>query len=714
MTAVVRADEPSIRSALQAGMAHHDAGRLAEAEAIYRRVLEAAPDRAEALALLADLRRRCGADEEALALLQRAARIAPSVPDFHHQLGILLHRRGRLGEAIAALRRTLALRPDFGDAYLSLGNALAGAGRLEEAVAGYRRAIAAQPALVAAHANLGIVLHGLGRMDDALAAFRAALERADTPANRAAFARALIVAQRLPADAGLPELLARALSGSWARPADLARPAIAVLLLGDARLGESIEAAARPGAGDACALFEPETFAVLSTHRLLLALLENAQACERRLEAFLTAARRAWLEAALADRIPDAALAFGCALARQCGLNDYVFAQTPGERASADALARRVEASLQSSRTVGAAALAAVAAYGPLASLAGAERLPQRDWPPVVKALLREQIEEPLEEREDRARVPALTPIRDAISQRVRRQYEENPYPRWTGLPPCEPLSFEDYLRTLFPHAEAPFPPLAGPLELLVAGCGTGQESADLARQFPDARVLAVDLSLASLCYARRKTRALGLANVEYAQADILELASLGRTFDVISSVGVLHHLADPLAGWRALAGCLRPGGFMQVGLYSELARRDLAAARALVAERGLEPTPEGIRAGRAALLAEPQAARVAALRDFYGMNECRDLLFHVQEHRFTFGRLAQALADVGLELIGLVTDGATRRRYAERFPADAAQCDLASWAAFEQEFPDTFAAMYLFWVRKPAAPRAAAITMEA
>ncbi len=704
MSSLAPADELSIRKALQAGMAHHDAGRLAEAEAAYRRVLDAVPDRPEALVLLADVAQRGGADEEALALLQRAVGVMPSIAKFRHQLGVVLHKCGRVDEAIAQLRRALELRPDLADAYYSLGNALVTAGRAEEAIASYRRAVAAQPAFAPAHANLGIVLQDLGRVDDALAAFRAALESADTPVQRANFARGLICARRLPADAQLPELLARALAGSWARPGDLARPAIAVLL-GDTRLRERIDAAVRADGAAAAALFDAQAFAALSTHRLLLALLENAQACERRLEAFLTGARREWLEAALADRIPDAALAFGCALARQCFLNDYAFAETAGERAHASSLARTIEASLRSSGTVPCAALAAVASYVPLASLAGAERLLEREWPPFVKALLRQQVEEPREEREDRARIAALTPIRDGVSQGVRRQYEENPYPRWTGLPACEPLSFEAYLRMLFPRASLDVPRPGRPIELLVAGCGTGQESADLARQLPDARVLAVDLSLASLGYARRKARGLGIANVEYAQADILELPSLGRTFDVISSVGVLHHLADPLAGWRALAQCLRPGGFMQVGLYSELGRRDIVAARSFVAERGFAPTPEGIRAGREALFADPRFARVAALRDFYGMNECRDLIFHVQEHRFTFERIAHALAATGLEMLGLMVDGATRRRYAERFPADAAQCDLACWDAFEREMPDTFAAMYLFWVRKPSGP---------
>jgi len=87
---------------------------------------------------------------------------------------------------------------------------------------------------------------------------------------------------------------------------------------------------------------------------------------------------------------------------------------------------------------------------------------------------------------------------------------------------------------------------------------------------------LAVDLSISSLAYAKRKSRKLGLTTIEYAQADLLKLGSLGRSFDIIESSGVLHHLAAPWAGWRVLLSLLRPGGFMRLGFYSEVARRDI------------------------------------------------------------------------------------------------------------------------------------------
>ena len=196
------------------------------------------------------------------------------------------------------------------------------------------------------------------------------------------------------------------------------------------------------------------------------------------------------------------------------------------------------------------------------------------------------------------------------------------------------------------------------------------------AQRFPDSSVLAVDLSLTSLAYAARKTHELGIGNIEYAQADILALGSLAERFDVIECAGVLHHLDDPLAGWRILCSLLRPDGVMRIGLYSELARRHVVRARELIAAEGFAPTPDGIRACRAAILARQDdalLARVARGEDFYSLSGCRDLMFHVREHRFTLPRIAGLLADLGLAFIGFeLPEPASRPAIGRAFPTIA------------------------------------------
>src|SRR5262249_4980651 len=159
------------------------------------------------------------------------------------------------------------------------------------------------------------------------------------------------------------------------------------------------------------------------------------------------------------------------------------------------------------------------------------------------------------------------------------------PYPAWTKLAPADDWpAIGAYVRNLFPLAQ--FERASGPdSDILVAGCGTGQQSIETAQRFPHARVLAIDLSSASLAYARMKTEPAAVSNIAYAQADLLQLGTIDRTFDLIEATGVLHHLDDPMRGWRVLLSCLRPNGFMRLGLYSSLAREDVRAARAWIAE---------------------------------------------------------------------------------------------------------------------------------
>ena len=179
--------------------------------------------------------------------------------------------------------------------------------------------------------------------------------------------------------------------------------------------------------------------------------------------------------------------------------------------------------------------------------------------------------------------------------------------------------------------------------DILIAGCGTGQHSIRTKCRFKGSKVLAIDLSLSSLAYAKRKTQELGIQNIDYMQSDILKLTKLDRQFDIIESVGVLHHMDDPVAGWRVLVDCLKPGGLMKVGLYSELARQSVVKFRSKIAQSTSLPTKNDIRAFRAEIVKSQDAfsKQLKSWGDFYGMSEFRDLIFHVQEHRFTLQQLS-------------------------------------------------------------------------
>jgi SAM-dependent methyltransferase len=422
------------------------------------------------------------------------------------------------------------------------------------------------------------------------------------------------------------------------------------------------------------------------------------------LELFLTSLRSALLRLALpnsidAIKVDDDMVALFCALAQQCFLNEYVFAQSDDEAREANRLRDILLQKLSAGSEISPVLLAAVAAHFPLHALPDAKSLLVTSWPDDVGDLLRQQVREPLEEAEDRAAIPALTPITDKVSQDVRDQYEENPYPRWT----LNPLA--GFARTIREQAQAGGAGSAGHAQsILIAGCGTGEHPLDVAQKSPNARILAVDLSLASLAYARRKTREEGLNNIEYAQADILNLHGIGRTFDRIESVGVLHHLADPQAGWRGLLSLLAPNGVMRVGLYSEAARRSIVEARALVARRGYQATADGIRASRQDIIREcedPRWRLVVSTVDFYSMSGCRDMFFNVMEHRLTIPEIAAFLNQQKLSFLGFELDPETVKKFGEQHPGERALVNLDHWHGFELANPMTFRNMYVFSIRK-------------
>jgi 2-polyprenyl-3-methyl-5-hydroxy-6-metoxy-1,4-benzoquinol methylase/Flp pilus assembly protein TadD len=440
--------------------------------------------------------------------------------------------------------------------------------------------------------------------------------------------------------------------------------------------------------------------AAMAREAMLLALLQSKVVHDPELERLLTAIRRGLLQHAIeADRqlVDDHGLAFFCALAQQCFLNEHVFAFGDIEQVELQRVRDRTVAALAADAEIAPLDLIVIASYLPLHKLPGASSLLARSWPDAIERLLTQQIREPLEEQADRKDIPALTPIDDAVSLQVQNQYEENPYPRWTAIPQIEPTTVVHFLRDRLHIVPLSWPQTTVGVDILIAGCGTGSHSIDSALRFPKARILAIDISRDSLAYARRKSRALDLSNIEYGQADILKLAALGRRFDVIETVGVLHHLADPAKGWQVLLSLLRPHGLMLVGLYSATARQSLAAARAFIVERGYRVTD--IRACRQELM---QRFGMPPFRDFSSTSGCRDLLFNVMEHQFTIPQIGEFLDENRLAFLGfeqLQPD--VLRQFQQQFPDADALRDLDSWHAFEQMHPLTFGNMYFFWVQK-------------
>lgn len=448
----------------------------------------------------------------------------------------------------------------------------------------------------------------------------------------------------------------------------------------------------------------------LHKHPLLLALLGKAVVRDAELERVLTATRHALLRHAVRSRRPlDPApdlVAFTSALALQCFANEYVYFLSPEESAMLPGLAGSDVFTPDLDRDQ---RLAVLACYVPLGRLDVGQNLAElarRDEDSLLAVLITRQVLDFHEERRLRSTIPVVGEIEDRTSRRVREQYEENPYPRWLSCPQSEKSSLRGVVEKALPDLSPDELPEASGAEVLIAGCGTGRHALARAAGLRRSRVIGADLSLSSLCYAKRKAAEMGVENLELRHGDLMSLHLLERAFDLIECIGVLHHMADPEEGWAALANLAKPGGLMRVGLYSKAARKGVVAAQSWVADRGYAASPEGIRRCRQDILAMPDDSPVGEMRrvvDFYSLSETRDLLFPVREVRFTLREIGRIIDRLGLRFLGLELHDSVRKRYLAEFPEDPWGTSLDNWHRFERRHEHLSPGLYLLWVQRPA-----------
>lgn len=651
----------SSNDVLHRALAEHQAGRLVSAEQGYRRLLAAHTKHADATYLLGLAVHQQGRSAESVPLLQRAVSLADDRADFHNSLGDALRVLGRLPEAIAAFRAAIARRTPYVDAQLNLVTALQQAGRLEEALVMLFEAVAAHPNEGPLRGRLALLLQGVS-----------------LGSGNALVRSVLLTLCRDQA------ISVQALSGATLGLVK-ATPAYAALVTGLNATADPLAAA-------------PEAVNELARDEVLLAALPRLVVSDPEVERLLTRLRKALLLAPVGNA--STLVAFSGALAMQAFNTEYCWTVGDDERTALAQLRADVDAA-SVAQTIPLScewAMMRSAMYDTVRQFSAWRTLEhdvRSGWSPGMIALIREQVVAYNTERSIADALPTWTSISEGVSSNVREMYEENPYPRWVTLQQPAVTTIPAFVRMLRP-ADTILP--AG-RRILVAGGGSGQQPVQMALSFPDAQLRSIDLSRSSLAYAARMAAKHGVENVEFGHGDILAIDESLGSFAIVSCSGVLHHLAQPLDGWRRLLRVLAPHGIIKIGLYATAARRPIDAARALVRQGGFAATDEGIRASRQAILGLPTAhpARGAlAFIDFFSMSGCRDLLMHVQERSYTLPEIARDLDTLKLRFLGFQLPAAVQARFLAEYPGQ--WLDLAAWHAFEATHPDTFAAMYQFW----------------
>ena len=480
------------------------------------------------------------------------------------------------------------------------------------------------------------------------------------------------------------------------RPSDVAIAALSLLKL-DPIVKEFIYESSQKGLS-----YKFEKIASnLSNVPLLLKLISLCPIADLELEAGIASLRSNILQAISGNPKNLNILRFQSALALHCFTNEYIYTLTSGDRIFLEKLEELVTQSFSVGKQPSSQSILCLASF---------KSLSEYEWSNLIEItedleeVFTRQVTEPKKEKKIKNEIKILDEITDEVSSKVRNQYERNPYPRWVnlGLTP-DAVSIKD----LVDHYKLKLNTSAingvSAPNILIAGCGTGQHSIGTAKRFKNSNILAVDLSLSSLAYAKRKTKEFGIKNVKYMQADILNLGKLNKNFDIIESVGVLHHMNDPMAGWKVLTSLLKAGGLMKIGLYSDISRTPIVNFRKNINPLNSTISDTEILSIREKIILSDQKIhqQIKSWRDFYSLSELRDLLFHVQEHRFTIPQIKDCLSRLGLDFCGFVGPDITNAFLEKN--NQSALYDLDKWAIFEKSNSQIFSGMYQFWCQKIA-----------
>ena len=612
-------------------------------------------------------------------------------------LGVVLGATGRKSEAVDADQTAVALSPQDAEAHYNLGIALQELGRFDEAEASYTQAIALKPDLAEAHYNLGNTFKELGRFDEALASYSQAI--ALKPDFAEAHVNLCIAIKNVRFNSSNPKLYPPLIqilnSGNFTRPRDVA-PSILRLLKHDPLIKNLLLMK------NFTMSLNKATSIIGSLHKLPLLhyLMRLCPLPELQFEDFFVAMRSLLLKNLDEVEVSPELIYFLSTLSLHCFTNEYVYIESDEETYLIGELQADISQTLARSEQPVAIKILCLASYRPLHQYDWCQKLESLDNLEEVKKRL---IEEPLLEKKIAKDISVLEEISDNVSLKVREQYEENPYPRWVKLhvpikakpiaTVCDELKLQLHSENI-KNVTAP--------AILIAGCGTGQHSIGTASRFSNCHVTAVDLSLASLAYAQRKSNELGLGNLEYLQADILHLHQMGKEFDIIESAGVLHHMDEPMAGWRVLVDLLKPGGLMNIGLYSEFARHHIVEIRKEITLLNARISEADIRKFRQSLAEshDEHHQLLTTSNDFFSLSTLRDLIFHVQEHHFTLPQIKNCLDELGLKFCGFVNKDVISN-FRELHGKEADIYDLELWNQYEERNPQAFAGMYQFWCQK-------------
>tara|TARA_A100001011_G_C14303693_1_gene842041 strand:- start:226 stop:2223 length:1998 start_codon:yes stop_codon:yes gene_type:complete len=639
--------------------------------------------------------------KEAKKLYEKVIEFDPNHADAHNNLGIIFSILGDLEKAKNCYEETLKINPKNFNAYNNMGNIFKELGDIKNAIFNYEKAIEFNPKHLNAYNNLGLIFYDLGEYIKSIYNFKEAVkidQKNIASINGLSSSLELFEPNKKLEDYNInfKNIFLFLLKNNNIDHSIFSNKIIRFFFLDNEELKILINSETP--------LLSNKLINVFMKEEIFHLVLQKSLILNKSIEKLITRLRSEILFK-LDDINKDSLKEyhdFIISLAEQNWLNEYVNAETQEEINEVSKLKEKIEKKEQ----INEIEIAVLGSYIPLNrfEIIIKKLLNYSSSNNLFNDLINLQIKEPIKEKELIKSLKSLNEIIDPVSKKVRAQYEKNPYPRWRFTKRYIPNNFCQRLNNqIKPNKIICDERLDSP-NILIAGCGTGSHPISATR-YKNSNIIGVDLSLSSLGYAKRKVNELDHENIKFLHTDILHLKKLNKKFDVIESSGVIHHMKDPIEGLKILVEILEPHGFLRLGLYSELARQNVVKARKFIEDNNYKDHIRDIKIFRKAIIDNDGDKLLNSLtesEDFYTMSAVRDLLFHVQEHRFTIPEISEILSNLKLEFLGFdIPNPSIKKEYSKIFPNDKKNISLDNWHQFETDNPETFGAMYQFWVKR-------------
>ncbi len=691
----------SIGNKFKLALQNQNKKNLIFAEKLYKEILQIEPNHLESICYLATIFAQTKRINLAKNFFLKAIEINPNNPRINNNLGNIFLQLGEKHKALKYFEKSIKLKPNYADAYLNLGLAFKSLGKYEQATSFFEKAIKVQPEYIKSYNILGKTLKELGKYNKALKCYEESIKI--NPNNIMIIFGILdlltsIQFSNLTANnsRSIKNLILFLLKNNNIDHSQIFNNAKLLIFIDTSE--KELEDIVNSGS----LLLDNKIIKKLLKEEFFHLMLQKTFILDKFLETLVTKIRKEILF--LLDKRKNYLSEyydFIISLAEQCFLNEYVFFQNEEEKKKISNLEKKI----LNEKKINEIETAILGSYIPLkiSEIIKNKLLNYNSKNFLFNDMINMQIKEPLKEAELQNSIKSIRDISDDVSKKVKEQYETNPYPRWRFANQAITSNFLFYLNNDIKPNNVEFNNKFLNPNVLIAGCGTGQQLIN-AIGYHNSNIFAVDLSLASLAYAKRKIEETSYKNIEFMQGDILDLNNLNRKFDVIECVGVLHHMKNPLEGLKVLLDLLAPHGFLKLGLYSDIARQHIVKIREFIKKKKFKNTSEDIRNFRDQITKQnedPLLHKVINNFDFYSTSGTRDLIFHVQEHRFTIPEISQILKNFNLEFLGFTLRPIVKDKYFQFFPDDKSNLSLENWSRFEVDNPEIFKGMYQFWVKK-------------